>query len=234
MDNTTTIHAVTKQAGAVFELADNALQQNLYPELREFFTLVTQLLAPAAMVKGRPRDRQDAVGFRMAAPERVDGYAVVEVAFFTPGEPGFNASALAVTLQGVTFSTHLLQYDDERHLWYLENGHYGFAALSEAQADMVKRNQQTPSSEGPRANARDNPMEEQVANASKPRRTRQRIAGWVYDHPGSTPTDIAAGLGLGVDQVKQSCRRMARDGQLRSTPGGTYYIGPVTVSPEVS
>jgi hypothetical protein len=232
MDNTTTEHVVTEEAAAVFELAGNALRQNLYPELREFFILVTQLRASVAMVKGRPRDRQDAVGFRLAAPERVKGYAVVEVAFFTPGGPGFNASALAVTQRGATYSTHLLQYDDERHLWYLENGHYGFTTLSQAQADMAKRNQNPPS-DGPRASASETPMEEQKANAGKPPRTRQRIAGWVKDHPGSTPTDIAAGLGLGADQVKQSCRRMARDGQLRSTPGGTYYRGTVTVSPEV-
>jgi len=70
--------------------------------------------------------------------------------------------------------------------------------------------------------------------APKPRRTRARIAGWVRAHPGRTPTQIAAGLGLTVGQAKQACRRMARDGQLRSTPGGTYYSGPVTVSPEDS
>jgi hypothetical protein len=65
-------------------------------------------------------------------------------------------------------------------------------------------------------------------------RTRQRIAAWVREHPGRTPTQIAAGLDLTVAQAKQACRRMARDRQLRGTPGGTYYPGPVNVSPEES
>lgn len=166
----------------------------------------------------KPRDRQDPVGFRLAAPATIGGYTVVEVAFFTPGGPGSNASALAVTHQGTTYSTHLLQYDENQHIWSLEVGRYGFTTLPLAQENLLTRGQLSLSSFRPPIEARE--MQDVTRQSPK---TRERIARWVREHPGKTPAEIAAGLGLTRDQARQTCRRMVRDGQLRSTPGGTYY-----------
>lgn len=120
----------------IVELAESALRKDSYPELSEFFEWVTQaqtseleMLVEVGPPEPRPRDRQDVVGFRLAVPEQVDGHTVVEVAFCTPGGPGFNASALAVTQQGLAYATHLLQYDQQRRRWCLEHGHYGFTSL---------------------------------------------------------------------------------------------------------
>lgn len=64
--------------------------------------------------------------------------------------------------------------------------------------------------------------------------TRERIAEWVRDHPGSTPALIADGLTLDPAAVRQSCRRMVQAGALRTEPGNTYYAKPVTVSRRAS
>ncbi|AIG74396.1 Hypothetical protein AJAP_07415 [Amycolatopsis japonica] len=166
-----------------------------------------------------PRDRQDPVGFRLAAPATVDGFTVVEVAFFTPGGSGSNASALAVTRRSTNYSTHVLLYDESRDAWSLEVGHYDFATLPLAQEDLAARGNIALGG----AVAPIEVKEMQDVTHLPSTGTRELIVEWVREHQGKTPAEIAAGLGLGRDQVRQACRRMVRDGQLRSTPGGTYY-----------
>lgn len=52
--------------------------------------------------------------------------------------------------------------------------------------------------------------------------TRATILRCVRDHPESGPKAIAQATGLDYEQVKKTCRRMADDGQLRTTTGGRY------------
>jgi DNA-binding CsgD family transcriptional regulator len=63
--------------------------------------------------------------------------------------------------------------------------------------------------------------------------TRERITAWVRDNPGSTPAQIAVGLNLDRGAVKQSCRRLAKDGTLSDTLAGGYHEKRVTVSPKL-
>ncbi|GAA0538762.1 AAA family ATPase [Saccharopolyspora thermophila] len=55
--------------------------------------------------------------------------------------------------------------------------------------------------------------------------TRATILRFVRENPGNGPTAIAEGTGLNLASVKQTCRRMAEDGQLRVAPGGKYSPG---------
>jgi hypothetical protein len=63
----------------------------------------------------------------------------------------------------------------------------------------------------------DGPTEEHLMHD-----TRALIARYVRDYPGSKPGEIAEALRLAPTTARQTCRRMADDGQLRST-GGAYY-----------
>ncbi|WP_435121271.1 AAA family ATPase [Amycolatopsis thermoflava] len=53
--------------------------------------------------------------------------------------------------------------------------------------------------------------------------TRAQIKRFVRDYPGQKPAAIADALQLNPNTVRQTCTRMAKDGQLRAAPGGTYY-----------
>jgi Mn-dependent DtxR family transcriptional regulator len=52
--------------------------------------------------------------------------------------------------------------------------------------------------------------------------TRALIVRFVRDYPGSKPAAIADALQLNPNTVRQTCTRMAKDGQLRAN-GGAYY-----------
>lgn len=65
--------------------------------------------------------------------------------------------------------------------------------------------------------------------------TRAQIARHVRAHPGDKPGQIAAATGLAPGTVRQTCARMATDGQLRAEPGGRYYPpGNGSDTPELS
>ncbi|MCP2255232.1 AAA domain-containing protein [Prauserella aidingensis] len=53
--------------------------------------------------------------------------------------------------------------------------------------------------------------------------TRALIVRFVRDYPGSKPGAIANALELNPGTVRQTCRRMAEQGQLHAAPGGTYH-----------
>lgn len=55
------------------------------------------------------------------------------------------------------------------------------------------------------------------------RDTRALISRHLRDHPGAKPAHIAEALNLAPATVRQTCARMATDGQLRAEPGGHYY-----------
>lgn len=55
------------------------------------------------------------------------------------------------------------------------------------------------------------------------RDTRSLVMRYLRDYPGHKPKQIADALHLDPGTVRQTCRRMAEDGQLRSTPGGQYH-----------
>lgn len=54
--------------------------------------------------------------------------------------------------------------------------------------------------------------------------TRAAILRHVRTHPGDTPKAIAEAIGLGYDNVKKTCQRMASDGQLRVDAAGRYRL----------
>jgi hypothetical protein len=54
------------------------------------------------------------------------------------------------------------------------------------------------------------------------RDTRALILRYLRDYPGQKPKQIADALQLDPGTVRQTCRRMADDGQLHVTPGGNY------------
>lgn len=60
--------------------------------------------------------------------------------------------------------------------------------------------------------------------------TRAAILRFVRDNPGSTPKAIAEAIGRGRDGVRQTCRRMATDHQLRADADGRYW--PLTENHE--
>jgi len=62
------------------------------------------------------------------------------------------------------------------------------------------------------------------------RDTRALISQHVRAHPGAKPAQIATALHLAPATVRQTCARMAADGQLRAEPGGRYY--PPHTSPD--
>jgi len=53
--------------------------------------------------------------------------------------------------------------------------------------------------------------------------TRATINRFIREHPGSSPAVIAEALDLKPTTVRQTCTRMAKAGQLRAAPGGTYH-----------
>ncbi len=55
------------------------------------------------------------------------------------------------------------------------------------------------------------------------RDTRSTVLRHVREHPGQRPKQIAEALQLDPTTVRQTCRRMAADGQMRATPGGQYH-----------
>jgi hypothetical protein len=57
--------------------------------------------------------------------------------------------------------------------------------------------------------------------------TRTAILRFVREQPGAMPKDITAGTGLSHDTVRQTCARMAKDGQLKAEVGGRYSAPPV-------
>ncbi|WP_075333907.1 AAA family ATPase [Pseudonocardia sp. Ae717_Ps2] len=57
------------------------------------------------------------------------------------------------------------------------------------------------------------------------RDTRSLIIRYLRDYPGTKPKDIAAALNLDAGTVRQNCRRMETDGQLRRNPAGQYWPG---------
>jgi AAA domain-containing protein len=58
------------------------------------------------------------------------------------------------------------------------------------------------------------------------RDTRALILRHLRDYPGQRPKQIAEALCLDPATVRQTCRRMADDGQLHATPGGAYSPTP--------
>jgi hypothetical protein len=55
------------------------------------------------------------------------------------------------------------------------------------------------------------------------RDTRAHVMRFLRANPGSRPKAIAEALRLDPAAVRQTCRRMAEDGQLRVTPSGQYH-----------
>jgi hypothetical protein len=55
------------------------------------------------------------------------------------------------------------------------------------------------------------------------RDTRSMVMRYVRDYPGQRPKQIAEALQLDANTVRQTCRRMTTDRQLRATPGGQYH-----------
>ncbi|WP_338051795.1 AAA family ATPase [Pseudonocardia acidicola] len=55
------------------------------------------------------------------------------------------------------------------------------------------------------------------------RDTRSLVLRYVRDYPGQRPKEIAEALQLDAATVRQTCRRMATDGQIRATPAGAYH-----------
>lgn len=54
------------------------------------------------------------------------------------------------------------------------------------------------------------------------RDTRSLIIRYLRDYPGKKPKEIADALNLDAGTVRQTCRRMQADDQLRAAPGGAY------------
>lgn len=61
--------------------------------------------------------------------------------------------------------------------------------------------------------------------------TRALITRFVRDYPGRKPAQIAHALDLDPASVRQTCSRMAKAGQLRAEPGGTYHLAELSDSP---
>lgn len=53
--------------------------------------------------------------------------------------------------------------------------------------------------------------------------TRSTVLRYVREYPGRKPKDIADALQLNPNTIRQTCARMAKDGQIRAGTGGTYY-----------
>ena len=58
--------------------------------------------------------------------------------------------------------------------------------------------------------------------------SRRKILSFLRLHDGSKPSEIAIGTQLSRDLVRQTCRRMASDGQLDTDNTGRYYLPPTT------
>ena len=54
--------------------------------------------------------------------------------------------------------------------------------------------------------------------------TRADIVRLLREHGGMKPARIAEALQLNANTVRQTCTRMAKDGQLKAVPGGTYAV----------
>ncbi len=55
------------------------------------------------------------------------------------------------------------------------------------------------------------------------RDTRSLVLRHLRDYPGRRPKQIAEALNLDPATIRQTCRRMAEDGQLTATPAGAYH-----------
>ncbi|WP_075553593.1 AAA family ATPase [Pseudonocardia sp. Ae505_Ps2] len=55
------------------------------------------------------------------------------------------------------------------------------------------------------------------------RDTRSLVIRYLRDYPGRRPKEIAEALRLDAGTVRQTCRRMQNDGQLRANAGGAYW-----------
>jgi hypothetical protein len=53
--------------------------------------------------------------------------------------------------------------------------------------------------------------------------TRALISRFVREYPGSKPAQIAEALQLKAPTVRQTCKRMADDSQIRAVSGGAYF-----------
>ncbi len=53
--------------------------------------------------------------------------------------------------------------------------------------------------------------------------TRALVSRYVREYPGNKPAQIAEALQLKAATVRQTCKRMADDGQIRAASGGAYY-----------
>jgi DNA-binding Lrp family transcriptional regulator len=53
--------------------------------------------------------------------------------------------------------------------------------------------------------------------------TRALISRYVREYPGNKPAQIAEALQLKAPTVRQTCKRMADDGQIRAASGGAYF-----------
>lgn len=61
--------------------------------------------------------------------------------------------------------------------------------------------------------------------------SRATILRFVREMPGAKPKEIAAAIGLPADTVRQTCARMAKDGQLHAQVGGLYSAPDSGVTP---
>ena len=94
-------------------------------------------------------DRTDEAGFRALVPRNVAQFTVLEVGGFSPGRPGFYASAFALLKVSNGYSTHRLICADDRPdaqlSWYLTSGHCftepgdDMGNRKRAEADFVQR-----------------------------------------------------------------------------------------------
>ena len=88
----------------------------------------------------RPNAITTEVAFAVSRPLAVGSLRILAVGSFTPAT-GSTYAASEVVCDGDAggFSTHTLIFNDEHAHWYLDRGHYCFATLSAALADMAER-----------------------------------------------------------------------------------------------
>jgi hypothetical protein len=75
----------------------------------------------------------------------------------------------------------------------------------------------------------DGPTEEHLMHD-----TRATVSRFLRESPGRKPAQIAEALQLNPTTVRQTCARMAKDGQIRTGSGGTYYPLEASDTPDVS
>jgi hypothetical protein len=64
--------------------------------------------------------------------------------------------------------------------------------------------------------------------------TRATVSRFVREYPGRKPAQIAEALQLNPTTIRQTCARMAKDGQIRAGSGGTYYTPEASDSSDTS